>query len=79
MSGAPTGTLIDFISECCRELLDIDEIGPDDMLLALGGNSMLAPILANRIEEEIGTRPCLEDILLCTIAELADQCENRGK
>jgi acyl carrier protein len=58
----------------CSELLDVEQVPADALFLELGGNSLLATMLANRLEEDHGFRPCIEDILVSSISELADLC-----
>lgn len=62
------------ICDYCRDLLDVAEVPVDALFLELGGNSLLATMLANRLEEDYGYRPCIEDILVSSIAELAELC-----
>ena len=57
-----------------RELLGVEAVRPDEHFLEAGGNSMMATILANRIEDELGVRPSMED-LFGTLAQLASACE----
>ena len=58
-----------------RELLDVSEVKPADGFLDLGGNSLLATMLANRLEEELGVRPSMTDVFAWTLGELAAWCE----
>jgi Phosphopantetheine attachment site len=71
---ATSSALFDAICGYCRELLDVTEVPRDALFLEIGGNSLLATMLANRLEEDHGVRPCIEDILVSSIAELADLC-----
>ena len=57
------------------ELLGVETVKRDDHFLGLGGNSMLATILANRIEDELGVRPSME-ALFSTFERLAAACED---
>lgn len=52
------------------EVLQIDSPGPQDNFIELGGNSLLAVILANRMEEEFGTRLDLMDIFSLELGQL---------
>lgn len=63
------------IAEHWRELLDVAEVMPGDGFLDLGGNSLLATMLANRLEEELGVRPAMTDVFAWTLQELAAWCE----
>lgn len=49
--------------EMLEELMGPVPISLDDTLLNAGGNSLVAVMLANRIEWEWGVRPCLDDLL----------------
>ncbi|WP_413207930.1 phosphopantetheine-binding protein [Rhodospirillum sp. A1_3_36] len=62
------------IREYCRELLDCDPISDEDLFLELGGNSLMAAMLANRLEDDQRIRPCIEDILVSSIGELSHIC-----
>ena len=66
--------MFDAICGYCRELLDVEQVPGDALFLELGGNSLLATMLANRLEEDHGIRPCIEDILVSSVAELAELC-----
>ncbi|KFA88582.1 phosphopantetheine-binding protein [Archangium violaceum] len=56
------------------ELLGLQEIGRGDHFISIGGNSLLATMLANRIEEELGIRPMMGE-LFNTLEEVATLCE----
>lgn len=62
------------LTEHWEELLDLDRIKPDDRLLELGGNSLIATMLANRIELAWGFRPSMEDLLTQSLDELTTAC-----
>ena len=51
------------------EALDLQEVGPNDNFLELGGDSLGAIRLSARIREELGVRPALDRILLAGTAE----------
>ncbi len=57
-----------------RELLGVQVVKPNDHFFDLGGNSMMATILANRIEDDLGVRPSMED-LFNTLEQVASACE----
>lgn len=59
------------LAEAMAEILEIDAVTADDNFIELGGNSLLATMLANRVEEELGIRPSMMDAFSCTVAELA--------
>lgn len=56
------------------ELLGLQEIGRGEHFISLGGNSLLATMLANRIEEDLGIRPSMGE-LFNTLGEVATLCE----
>ncbi len=62
------------ISGYWRELLGVQVVKPSDHFFELGGNSMMATILANRIEDELGIRPSME-ALFNTLEQVAIACE----
>ncbi|WP_197435162.1 acyl carrier protein [Nitratireductor arenosus] len=60
------------ILEQARTILKCEDIGPQTYFLEVGGDSLVAPVLANRIEAEFGVRPQLEDIFTRSFGELAE-------
>ena len=58
-----------------RELLEVSAVRPEDNFVDQGGNSLLATVLANRIEEELNVRPTLVEIFSSTLQELAAVCD----
>ncbi|HYC88976.1 MAG TPA: acyl carrier protein [Thermoanaerobaculia bacterium] len=52
------------------EILQIDSARPQDNFIELGGNSLLAVILANRMEDEFGTRLDVMDIFNLELGQL---------
>jgi acyl carrier protein len=60
------------ILEQARKILKCDAVGPQDHFLDLGGDSLMAPVLAGRIEAAFGFRPELEDIFTRPFSELAE-------
>jgi hypothetical protein len=65
------------LAEFWAELLDVDSVGADDWLLELGGNSLVATMVANRVELAWGFRPSMEELLGSSLRELAASCESR--
>ena len=63
------------LGEFWAEVLDIDSVEPDDHLLELGGNSLVATMVANRVELAWGFRPSMEELLMSSLRELAASCE----
>ena len=57
-----------------RELMGVEAALPGDDFIRLGGNSMLATMLANRIEDELGVRPDVVD-LFTTLEQIVALCE----
>ena len=67
------------LAEFWRELLDTDAVDQDDRLLEVGGNSLVATMLANRIELAWGFRPGMEELMTASFRELVSRCEeSRG-
>jgi len=64
----------DTIAGYWRLLLDIEVVQPTDDFIGLGGDSLRATMLANRIEDELGVRPEIAE-LFTTLAEVARHCE----
>ncbi len=64
----------DTIAGYWRELLGIDVVQPTDDFIGLGGDSIRATLLANRIEDELGVRPEIAE-LFTTLALVARHCE----
>lgn len=73
-----SGSIPDALREYARELLDIKDLPEDAMFLELGGNSLSAVMLANRLEEDFGIQICTEDILVSTLPELDEICLGRA-
>ncbi len=57
-----------------RELLDLPAVSLEDHFIEIGGNSLLATMLANYIQEEMGIRPGMVD-LFSTLEQLSTTCE----
>ncbi|TPM36096.1 acyl carrier protein [Mesorhizobium sp. B2-3-4] len=72
MTDVSSAAVQDWILEQARKILKSEDVGPQDYFLDLGGDSLMAPLLANRIEAEYGVRPELEDIFTRPFGELAD-------
>jgi acyl carrier protein len=80
MSEATTRTdTAGVLTEFWQELLDVDAIEPDDHLLELGGNSLIATMLANRIELTWGFRPSMSELMTSSLTELSALCEHSAK
>jgi Phosphopantetheine attachment site len=74
LSTVPDPETESVLAEFWRELLEIDNVSPSDRILELGGNSLVAVMLANRMELTWGYRPSMEEIFSCTLRELAELC-----
>ncbi|NBD11918.1 MULTISPECIES: phosphopantetheine-binding protein [Corallococcus] len=57
-----------------RELLGVEVVRPDDHFLEIGGNSLMATVLSNRIESELGVEVSMVD-LFNTLRDVAALCE----
>jgi acyl carrier protein len=55
------------------EVLEVEAVRPEDNFIELGGNSLLAVVLANRLEEQFGIRPDIMDIFSLDLHELVTQ------
>ncbi|HEY8981603.1 MAG TPA: phosphopantetheine-binding protein [Streptomyces sp.] len=62
------------LAEIWQDLLEVDEVRTTDRLLQLGGNSLVATMVANRIELFWGFRPSMESLLTATLGELSAEC-----
>jgi acyl carrier protein len=66
------------IGEHWIELLDCDTVSPDDYFLDLGGDSLLATILLNRIEDNFGYRPCIDFIFEHPFSIIVDDVKSKS-
>jgi hypothetical protein len=73
-AAAPARSVAEIIAGYWRELLGVERASPADDFIALGGNSMLATQLANRIEDDLGIRPEIVD-LFATLDHVTRRCE----
>ncbi len=68
------------LAEMWRELFELnDTLSGDESFVDLGGNSLLATLLANRIEEQFRVRPTMVEILSKTLGELAVWVDEAGR
>jgi acyl carrier protein len=56
-----------------RELLGVEVVKPEDHFLEVGGNSLMATVLSNRIEHELGVELSMVD-LFNTLHDVAVLC-----
>jgi hypothetical protein len=54
-----------------QELLEVEAVGREQTFVALGGNSLLATMLANRLESALGHRPTLSEMFSLNLGDLA--------
>ncbi|RKH31161.1 phosphopantetheine-binding protein [Corallococcus sicarius] len=57
-----------------QELLGVEAVRPEDHFLEVGGNSLLATMLANRIEDDLGLQVGMVD-LFNTLSAVAAVCD----
>lgn len=66
------------VIEAWRQVLEIDEIGPDDDFFALGGHSLLGMLLLIRLHEMLGVELTLSQIFETpTVAGMAELVARR--
>jgi len=70
----PSRSVAEIIAGYWQELLGAEVVRPADDFLLLGGNSMLATLLANRIEDDLGIRPEIVE-LFATLEQVTRRCE----
>lgn len=67
-------SLTDTIAGYWKELLGVEVVSPGDDFIGMGGDSVRATMLANRIEDELGVRPEIAE-LFTTLEQVARHCE----
>jgi len=70
----PRSAIEEMLSTYWRELFGIEAVRRDENFREAGGDSIMATILANRIEGELGVRLSMED-LYGTLEQQAIACE----
>ncbi len=60
-----------------RDVLGVAELPLSAGFIELGGNSLLANVLINRLDEEFGLRPRMIDVLRWDIGDIANWAEQR--
>ena len=60
-----------------NEVLDVDAVAPHASLLDLGGDSLTATMIANRIELAWSFRPSMEQLLTLPFDQVAELCDRR--
>lgn len=66
-----TDAILSVLLREAGEILNVDHPDANDYFIDLGGDSLLATIFSNRIEEEFACRPGLEDVLDGNFEQLA--------
>ncbi|WP_434300798.1 phosphopantetheine-binding protein [Corallococcus exiguus] len=58
-----------------KELLGVEVVRPEDHFLEIGGNSLMATVLSNRIESELGVEVSMAELFntLRAVATLCDE------
>ncbi|MBN8231297.1 hypothetical protein JYK02_27655 [Corallococcus macrosporus] len=58
-----------------KELLGVEVVRPEDHFLEIGGNSLMATVLSNRIESELGVEVSMVELFdtLRAVATLCDE------
>ncbi|RKG94792.1 phosphopantetheine-binding protein [Corallococcus carmarthensis] len=58
-----------------KDLLGVEAVRPEDHFLELGGNSLMATVLSNRIESELGVEVSMGELFntLRAVATLCDE------
>jgi acyl carrier protein len=67
-------SIADTIAGYWKELLGVEVVNPGDDFIGLGGDSVRATLLANRIEDDLGVRPEIAE-LFTTLEQVAGHCE----
>jgi hypothetical protein len=57
-----------------QELLNVEAVRPGDTLLEAGGNSLIATMLANRIELTWNVRPSMADLMTSSFNDICKLC-----
>ncbi|HET9627352.1 MAG TPA: phosphopantetheine-binding protein [Kofleriaceae bacterium] len=63
------------IASLWQEQLGVPDVQPSDDFISLGGNSIAATLVANRIEEQLRVRPEVAEIF-STLESLTSHCED---
>ncbi|MEC3979007.1 MupA/Atu3671 family FMN-dependent luciferase-like monooxygenase [Amycolatopsis sp. H20-H5] len=73
-AAGPSGPVAARVIELWREVLGVEDIGPDDNFLDLGGHSLVATMLLARLRREFGCELSLRDFLETpTVAAIVDR------
>lgn len=72
---AGASPLVERVCAWVAEVLELPSVAPGDNFVELGGNSLLAVILVNRVDEELGIRPDILDVFGLDLAALAARLE----
>jgi amino acid adenylation domain-containing protein len=74
----PSSQMERTVAEVWREVLEIEEVRPDDNFFDLGGHSLLALKAATRLEARTGVRVHSRDMVFQTLRQVAAVCEGRA-
>lgn len=72
VSEAPQSAAEQAIASIWKEVIGISQVGRFDAFFDVGGQSLLAVQVARRMEEDLGVRPNLRDLVLMDLSELAE-------
>lgn len=77
-AGGDTGSAVEErLAGIWKSLLELDSVSRLDNFLDVGGDSLLAMQVIERVESELGVRLTPADLFSQTLAQLATTCETR--
>jgi len=65
------------VAEICTHLLGCAHFGPNDTLLSVGGESLIAGQIVARIQERFGVEIPIRTVLVSTVAQIAAEVEGK--
>jgi len=72
---APETATEKLIASYWEELLDLETVSRHDEFVECGGNSLIATMLAHRLQKALSYRPTLTEIFRSTVESLARRCD----
>jgi len=72
---APETPTEKLIASYWEELLDLETVSRHDEFVECGGNSLIATMLAHRLQKSLSYRPTLTEIFRSTVESLARRCD----
>ena len=69
--------IVNALEQLWTELLEVPNVGSSDNFIECGGNSLLATILAARIDEDMGCEISLEEVFQLEFRELVNIVESQ--